>query len=133
MIIYLKFTAKHVEIKTVNTECEFKRVKNNKITFNCKKCKKEQLKPRNRLIIKFSNTYEFCSGEVNKFILLLRKGVYPFENIDRRGRLNGVSMPEKEAFFSELNLKDISDIGHMHAKKYLKKNLWQISRSIRYL
>ena len=133
MIIYLKFTAKHVEIKTVNTECEFKRVKSNKITFNCKKCKKEQLKPRNRLIIKFSNTYEFCSGEVNKFILLLRKGVYPFENIDRRGRLNGVSMPEKEAFFSELNLKDISDKGHMHAKKYLKKNLWRISRSIRYL
>ena len=26
-----------------------------------------------------SNTYEFCNGDINKFILLLRKGVYPYE------------------------------------------------------
>ena len=29
------------------------------------------------LIKRFSNTYEFFNGDINKFILLLRKGVYP--------------------------------------------------------
>ena len=28
---------------------------------------------------KFKNTYSFCNSDLNKFILLLRKGVYPYE------------------------------------------------------
>ena len=31
------------------------------------------------LIEKFPNTYQFCNGDLNKFTLLLRKGVYPHE------------------------------------------------------
>ena len=31
------------------------------------------------LIKKFKNTYSFCNSDLNKFILLLRKGVYPYE------------------------------------------------------
>ena len=27
--------------------------------------------------IHISNTYQFCNGELNQFILMLRKGVYP--------------------------------------------------------
>ena len=46
------------------------------------KCRKEQLKPINKLIKRFSNTYEFCNGGINKFILILRKGVYPYEYIN---------------------------------------------------
>ena len=36
----------------------------------------------NGLIKKFQNTYQFCNGDINKFVLLLKKGVYPCEYID---------------------------------------------------
>ena len=26
--------------------------------------------------------YQFCNGDLNKFVLLLRKGVYPYEDMD---------------------------------------------------
>ena len=32
----------------------------------------------NKLIKKFPNTYKFCNGDNNKFVLLLRKGVYEY-------------------------------------------------------
>ena len=31
---------------------------------------------------KFKNTYSFCNNDLNKYILLLRKGVYPYEYMD---------------------------------------------------
>ena len=31
------------------------------------------------LIENFLNTYQFCNKDLNKFMLLLRKGVYPYE------------------------------------------------------
>ena len=34
------------------------------------------------LINRFSSTYKFCDGGINRFILLLRKGVYPYEYMD---------------------------------------------------
>ena len=54
-------------------ECEFKKLKNNKLSCNCKECRKKQLKPINGLIKEFPNTYKFCNNDINKFILLLRK------------------------------------------------------------
>ena len=34
------------------------------------------------LIEKFPNTYKLCNKDFNKFALLLRKGVYPYEYMD---------------------------------------------------
>ena len=34
------------------------------------------------LIRKFPSIYQFCNGDLNKFILLLRKGVYPYEHTE---------------------------------------------------
>ena len=39
-------------------------------------------KPVKGLIKKFSSIYQFCNGDLNKFVLLLRKGVYPYEYME---------------------------------------------------
>ena len=41
----------------------------------------------------FPNTYDYCSGDINKFILLLRKEVYPYEYIDSCQRFDESSLP----------------------------------------
>ena len=51
------------------------------------------------------------------FILLLRKGVYPYEYMDSWERFDETSLPEKEAFCSILNMEDITDVNYRHAKR----------------
>ena len=64
--------------------------------------------------------YQFCNGKLNKFVLLLRKGVYPYEYMDSWERFDETSLPDKEAFYSELNLEDITDKDYEHAQKVWK-------------
>ena len=97
--------------------------KDEQLIFRCFRCKKNYEKDFNKeLIQRFANIYEFCNGDINKFILLLRKGVYPYKYIDSWERFNETSLPDKEAFYSNLNMEDITDVDYMHAKivfKYL--------------
>ena len=58
---------------------------------------------------KFPNTYRFCNRDINKFTLLLRKGVYPSEYMDSWERFNETTLPNKKAFYSKLYLEDIYD------------------------
>ena len=51
------------------------------------------------------------------FFLLLRKGVYPSEHMDSWEKFNEDILPPKEAFYSNLNLEDISDEDYTHAQK----------------
>ena len=67
------------------------------------------MKPINGLIKKFPNIYQFSNGDINKFVLLLRKGVYPFEYMNSWIRFDETSLPDKKAFYSELYLEDITD------------------------
>ena len=57
-------------------------IKKNKLIFQCLECKKNYKKDYKELIKRFENTYEFCNGDTNNFILLLRKGVYRYEYMD---------------------------------------------------
>ena len=50
---------------------------------------------------KFSATYRFYNKDLNKFELLLWKGVYPCEYMDSWKRFNETSLPDKESFYSE--------------------------------
>ena len=49
--------------------------------------------------------------------MLLRKGVYPYEYMDSWERFNETSLPDKKAFYSKLNLGEITDKDYAHAQK----------------
>ena len=51
------------------------------------------------------------------FVLLLRKGVYPYEYMDSWERFNETSLPDKKACYSKLNLGEITDKDYAHAQK----------------
>ena len=59
------------------------------------------------LIEKFYNTYQLCNTHLNKFTLLLRKGIYPYEYMYSWKRFKEESLPDKESFYSELNNEHI--------------------------
>ena len=52
--------------------------------------------------------------------MLLRKGVYPYEYMDSWERFDEASLPDKEDFYSRLNMEDITVADHRHAKRVFK-------------
>ena len=87
-----------MERKNIKSECDFIGNKDNQLSYKCKKCNKKWLKPVKVLIKKYSIIYQFGNGDLNKFVLLLRKGVYPYENMDSWETFDETSIPPKEAF-----------------------------------
>ena len=62
------------------TDCKsclnYMTTKDDQLVFRCFECKKNYMKDFYKELIKrFANIYEFCNGDINKFILLLRKGI----------------------------------------------------------
>ena len=92
------------------------------VEIKCLNCDKNYNKDFNKeLISRFSSTYKFCNGDINEFILLLRKGIYPYENMNSWERFNETSFPNKEDFSSCLNMEDITDIDYTRAKRVFKE------------
>ena len=78
---------------------DYIKTKNEKLILKCFNCKQYyEIDFNKELIKKFASTYKFCNKNLNKFILLLRKGVYPFEYMDNWERFNETSLPNKESF-----------------------------------
>ena len=97
--------------------------KDDRLIVRCFECIENYKKDFNKeLIQRFANIYEFCNDDVNKFILLLRKCVYPYEHIDSWERFDETSFPGQEAFYSSLNMEDIIDADHRHAKRVFKES-----------
>ena len=117
--------------------------KDEKLIFRCFTCKKNYEKDFNKELIKrFANTYNFGDNDLNKFILLLRKGVFPYEYTDNWERSDETSLPDKESFYSSLNMENIDDIDYRHGnnvfKKFKLKNLGEyhdlyVQRTLYYL
>ena len=63
------------------------------------------------------NTYQLCNKNHNKYDLLLRKCVYPYEYMDCWKRSEEESLPDKEPFYSEINNEHITDEDYEHAQK----------------
>ena len=75
--------------------------------YKCKECRKERKKPIDELKEKFPSIYQFCNDDLYKFVLLLRKGVYPYEYMDSWEKFDENTLPPKEASCSNLNLEDL--------------------------
>ena len=86
-----------------------------------KRILKRLLKPINELIKKFPNVYQFCSEDTNKFVLLLKKGFYPYKYMDIWKRFDETSLPDKKVFYSELHLEDITEKDYAHAQKVFEE------------
>ena len=78
------------------------------------------------LVKRFLNIHELCNGDINKFILLLRKGVYAYEYMDNWERFDEKLIPDKKEFYSSLNIENITDVDYRHAKKYTKNLIIKI-------
>ena len=90
------------------------------LIFRCFERKKNYKKEFNEELIKrFGNIYEFCNEDINKFVLLLRKGVCPYEYMDSWEGFDETSLPDKEAFYSNLKMENITDVNYRHAKRVL--------------
>ena len=48
--------------------------------------------------------------------MLLRKHVYLYEYMDEWEKFNKTSLPEKDDFYSNLNMEHITDSDHSHVK-----------------
>ena len=108
-------------IKCKSNLC-FVRAINENLIFKCIDCEKEYEKEfNNELIERFANTYKFCDNDLNKCIMLLRKGVYPYEYMDGWDKFNEKIIPVKELFYSNLTLENISETDYAHANNVFKK------------
>ena len=73
------------KIKYKDCECflKYESAKDNLVKYKCLSCNKDySSKLGERLKKQFKNTFKFSNNDINKFILLLRKGVYPYEYMD---------------------------------------------------
>ena len=96
--------------------------KNGKLLFECFERKKRYTRKFDKKIAKrFKNTYRFCNEDIDKFMILLRKGVYPYEYMDNWSRFNEEELPDKSDFYISLNMNEVSDLDYRHAKKVFDK------------
>ena len=95
---------------------------NETLIFKCIDCEKEYEKEFNKESLeRFSNIYEFCDNDLNKLLILLRKGVYPCEYMDGWNKFNEKVLPSKESFYTSLTMEDISETDSAHANNVFKK------------
>ena len=67
-----------------------------------------------------NKNYQQKFDEKLKEQFLLRKSVYPYECMDDWEKYNETSLPEKEDFYSHLNMEDTTDADYAHAKRVCK-------------
>ena len=88
---------------------------------SCVTCNYNRKQKIKFLIKKFSNTYQIANNNSKKLILLLKKGVYPYEYIDNWLKFDEKELPSPDKFYSTLNLKNILTKDYEHAKKSMEK------------
>lgn len=73
------------------------------------------------LLTEYKTLHNNCfDGDDEKYKLLTRKGVFPYDYVDNLDKLNERSLPSIDSFYNKLNESNISDIDFNHAKKVWK-------------
>ena len=98
--------------KGKHCDCLKDSVKDSLIKYKWLSCNKNYLK-------KIDEELKKCFKN-NKFILLLRTGVCPYEYMDDWERFNERTLLEKDEFYGNLYMEDITDADYMHAKRVCK-------------
>ena len=93
----------------------------NNIYTRCKSCTKRSKQSIDLLKLKFPNRYHLTKGNINKFLLLPKNGVYPDEYMNDWNKFHETELPTKDKFHSKLNLKNVSKEDHEHVR-----NVWNI-------
>ena len=107
-----------INCKDCDCFLKYKSVKENLIRYECLSCNKDYSnKLDEKLKKRLKNTFKFSDNDINKFILLLRKSVYSHECMDELEKFNETTLPEKEEFYSDLNMEDITDADYITAKR----------------
>ena len=86
---------------------KFNKLDRDKLMCKCLECNDIPYNSLQSLIDKFSNTHRL-SKKNGEFILLLRKGVYPYEYMDNWNKFNESAPLEKDKYCSELTMSGIS-------------------------
>ena len=85
---------------------------------SCNKNYQEKL--NEKLKQKFENTFKLSNNDAKKFMLLLRKGVYPYDHTNEWERFKEIALPKKEKLYNRLNIEDITEVDYVHAKRVYK-------------
>ena len=87
-------------------------------SFGCERCRTKKTKGLDGEMLKknFNHTSRFW-GCNEKFRLMIRKGVCPYEYMDCWEKFEETSLPLKDAFYSRLSMKGISDQDYEHAQQ----------------
>ena len=111
-------------VKNATSVCEcfleYKNFKDDLAECKCLCCNKNFQKFGGNLKKRFFNIYKFSNDDNNKFIILFQKGVYPYEYIDDCEKFDEISLPEKEEFYSHLNMEDVTNADYTYAKNVCK-------------
>ena len=102
---------------------DYENVKDNFTKYKSLSCNKDYSnKLDEELKKKFKDPFKFSNNDINKIILLLWKVVYPYDYMDDWENFIETTLPEKEEFYSNLNMEEITDVYYMHG-------IFQLDRS----
>ena len=116
LVKYLSGKLHNDKCTNCKSKLDYMLFKDNQLIFRHFQCKKNCQKDFDKDLIN-----RFFNEDINKFILLLRKGVYPYGYVDSWERFNETSLPYKKAFYSEIYLKGITDKDYAHAQKVFEE------------
>ena len=111
------------KIKCKDCDCfvECEGVKDNLVKYKCLLCNKDySSKIAEELKKRFKNTFKFSNNDINKLILLSRKGAYPCEYMNEWEKLNETTFSQIEEIYSNLKMEDVTDADYRHAKGVCK-------------
>ena len=100
-------------------------------SFGCERCRTKKTKDLGEEVLKknFKHTGRFWECH-EKFRLMIREGVYPYEYMDSWKKFEETSLPPKDAFYSRLNMKGIceQDTCTASLEYHGEKGSWLLSR-----